>query len=516
MSKKVYVTIILMVIFIILISINSKCNAVTASFSVSPTSVSITKGATSSLTIKVSNCEGYFSISSSDTSVAMVSSSYEWVDSSTTVTITGKKAGTATITIDAYDVSDTDAEEFTGSKTIKVTVSEKTKSSDATLSNLGITPYDFSNFKSGTLSYNVTVPYETTSIKIYATANDSGATISGTGTKSLSTGTNTFNVKVTAEDGTTTKTYTLNITRSATSSVATLSNLGITPEKYDFTTFTSGTLSYDVSVPYEAETIEIYATATSSSATIAGTGTKTLSVGENTFSVKVTAQDGTTTKTYTLNITRKSESDEEDENTENTENTEVTSDGLINLEVVGYTLTPEFSTNVYEYQLSITDSIDSLEITTETSDSIYEVEVAGNENLQQGENVITILVYNTEDETTATYQIIVNLSEEADLSEINEVMETAQNNLKKQLWIIKGTIIIIVALIIIFLIERYRLGKKQNEEDIENIESLEEEQDQYDFKYDSLDENNADIETEEKDEATVGKRSNNKKGKRFK
>ena len=94
------------------------------------------------------------------------------------------------------------------------TSSSQEESSNANLINLGIRPYDFSGFRSGTTSYSVTVPADTESVEVYAEAQDSSATISGTGTVNLQEGENTINVVVTAEDGTT-KTYTIIITREA-------------------------------------------------------------------------------------------------------------------------------------------------------------------------------------------------------------------------------------------------------------------------------------------------------------
>ena len=86
------------------------------------------------------------------------------------------------------------------------------KSNNANLSNLGIRPHDFSGFKANISSYNVTVPEETESVEVYAKAQDSKASISGTGNLSLREGLNVVSITVTAEDGTT-KTYTLNIIR---------------------------------------------------------------------------------------------------------------------------------------------------------------------------------------------------------------------------------------------------------------------------------------------------------------
>ena len=48
----------------------------------------------------------------------------------------------------------------------------------------------------------------------------------------------------------------------------------------------------------------IAVTGASTGAVVTGTGTKEFKVGENTFKIKVTSQDGLTTVEYTLVVTR--------------------------------------------------------------------------------------------------------------------------------------------------------------------------------------------------------------------
>ena len=50
--------------------------------------------------------------------------------------------------------------------------------------------------------------------------------------------------------------------------------------------------------------VNVVAEKADSRATMTGTGTKTLAVGNNTAEVKVTAEDGTTKKTYKITIRR--------------------------------------------------------------------------------------------------------------------------------------------------------------------------------------------------------------------
>lgn len=72
-------------------------------------------------------------------------------------------------------------------------------------------------------SYSLIVPYETSSITITATQLDQKATVSGTGSKSLSVGKNQLEIKVKAENGAI-RTYTLNVVREAGSQTTLSSN----------------------------------------------------------------------------------------------------------------------------------------------------------------------------------------------------------------------------------------------------------------------------------------------------
>ncbi len=102
-------------------------------------------------------------------------------------------------------------ESSTSKKT--TTSKENRKSSNANLSDLGITPNDFKGFKPSTYNYSVTVPNDVESISVYAKVQDAKAQItSGTGNHKLDVGTNDIQVIVTAENGNT-QTYTINITR---------------------------------------------------------------------------------------------------------------------------------------------------------------------------------------------------------------------------------------------------------------------------------------------------------------
>ncbi|MCL1873766.1 MAG: cadherin-like beta sandwich domain-containing protein, partial [Clostridiales bacterium] len=88
------------------------------------------------------------------------------------------------------------------------------RSNNAYLSNISLSTGNLDpGFDAGTTLYRVSVPNDVSSINIWATPSDAGATVTGTDPKTLKAGLNTFSIVVTAEDNTTKKTYTLAITR---------------------------------------------------------------------------------------------------------------------------------------------------------------------------------------------------------------------------------------------------------------------------------------------------------------
>ena len=85
------------------------------------------------------------------------------------------------------------------------------KSANNSLSSLSIDNYDISpKFSKNTTKYSVSVPNDVKKVKINAKADDSKASVSGTGEKSLKEGTNKFEIVVKAENGNK-KTYVVNV-----------------------------------------------------------------------------------------------------------------------------------------------------------------------------------------------------------------------------------------------------------------------------------------------------------------
>lgn len=259
------------------------------------------------------------------------------------------------------------------------------------------------DFNKDTLEYTLdNVLYTKTSIEIGATAVDNDATISGLGAKGLTTGLNTFEVIVTAQNGTT-KTYKINVTRNKNNN-ANLSLLAVTGYAL-VPTFNSGIYDYEVTVESTKETLsptEVTAIPEDSNATIVKQEAITLSTtSDNLYTVTVTAEDGKTVKTYTIKVIRPKSSDA----------------SLKEVKLTGATLSPSFVSNKYEY--TITVPYGSTDFSIEGVANYNKTTVVGNGNYSLSDNQV-ILTTTAEDGTTLTYNftVIEALSKDATLSNL--------------------------------------------------------------------------------------------------
>ena len=152
-----------------------------------------------------------------------------------------------------------------------------------------------------------------------------------------------------------------------------------------------------------------------------------------------------------INITRG------ENNTTVQENPNGIVDGLEKLQISNVLLNPDFSTNIYEYSAKYIGKDTKLEIETEPTDPYFSVEITGNNDLKEGENLITILVSDPDGKNVATYQITVNKSL-IDEDEVAKEQEKAEK--QKRIIVIGGIVVLIIfAIIISFIIKR----KKDNE-----------------------------------------------------
>jgi len=285
------------------------------------------------------------------------------------------------------------------------------------LTNAGVLTPGFINT---TTSYTKSVANTVTSIVFTPTAADPTATIKVNGTavtsgtasapQPLAVGSNAEYIVVTAGDGVTTMTYTVAVTRAASATDATLANLAISNGALS-PAFAQGTTAYTANVANSVTSITLTPTTTEPGATVqvngttVGSGTVSgaiaLSVGSNVIITKVTAQNGTTTKTYTLTVTRAASSNA----------------NLAGLTLSAGTLKPVFAATVLSYTTSVGNGISSITVTPATADATATITVNGTAvtsgtassaiALVVGANTINTVVTAQDGVTTQKYAVTV-------------------------------------------------------------------------------------------------------------
>ncbi len=397
---------------------------------VAPISTDCAPGATCDIVYTVSNPTG----GSVDAELSVAGSPSAWsptiISPESPVTIGGGTSQNVTVrltipadatngtagsfTLTANDgTSDTSA---TAAVNVVAAASTNADLSDLVTSTGVMTP----TFSSDTTSYSLAVPNATTSLTVTATAADTGSTIKVNGTTvpsgsasdpiALSVGDNTINTVVTAEDGTTTKTYTITVTRAAISTNANLSGLALSAGTLS-PSFAAGTTSYTATVSNATANLTVTPTAADSGATIkvngatvtsgSASGSIALSVGDNTITTVVTAGDGETTKTYTVTVTRAASANAD----------------LSGLALSAGTLSPTFAAGTTSYTATVSNATTSLTITPTVADATATVTVngatvtsgsaSGSIALNVGDNSITTIVTAQDGSTTKTYTVIV-------------------------------------------------------------------------------------------------------------
>lgn len=439
-------------LFALLFTLIFNTSYAAGSFSISAGNKSLKVGGTTSLTITTSGCAGKFSVSSSDSSVVSVSSGAVFVDGSDSVTLTAKKAGTATITVSASDVSDSSEKSVTGSKTISITVSGSNSNNGDNGSNTDDKKTDKTDnekkseptFKSAsdtmyaTGDINVRKSYSSDSDKIGSLKAGDKITRTGVGDNGWS--------KVSYNGSTGyIKTSLLTSEEPKKSDDKALKSLSI--EGFEINPAFDPEIT-DYSVTFQdADKLDIKAEPSSDKATVDIAGNEGLKDGDNVIKITVTAEDGTT-RLYSITATKQS----------------ANAATLSILKVNGYTLNPAFSPDIKEYKLTILDSnVNKLDITAKTNLENAKVEVLGNTDLKDGENIIQIKVTSTDGSATETYKIVATKNSSGTV--------TGNTDSKSTNWILYAGIgiiaLLIIAIIVVIIMSR-RNAYYEDDEDYED------------------------------------------------
>ena len=355
------------------------------------------------------------------------------MDTNATITVNGDtvESGSTSLPIALAEGDNTitvvvTAEDGSTTSTYVITITRASLSTDATLSLLAVSDGTLEPaFDSATLGYAVSVSDDIGSVTVTPTTTDANATVtvdgtavasgSASGSIALDFGTNAIDVVVTAQDGVSTETYTVTVTRMAppASTDASLSDLVLSTAALD-QVFQSDSYTYTATVSYAVALTTVTPTTTDANAvvTVDGTavasgsesGSIALEVGENAIEVIVTAEDGVTTETYTVTVTREIPPASTDAS-------------LAGLTLSAAALDQIFQSNSYTYTATVAYAMTSTTVTPTTNDANATVTVngtavasgsaSGSIALAEGDNAIGVVVTAEDGATTQTYTVTV-------------------------------------------------------------------------------------------------------------
>lgn len=265
--------------------------------------------------------------------------------------------------------------------------------------------------------------------------------------------------------------------------------------------FNRSQTSYILSFPYDfdyktLEKISINAVKEDTKEKIEGTGVKEVKVGTNVYNLVVTAENGET-RTYAIKLIKPEISEDKNIRLATLKLTYMDESG----KSVELPLDKTFNAETFEYSLNVESVVKSIKIDTtlpEGSEGI-KVSVSGNEDLQDGENAITITLFNEHDDTENPKKTIytIKVNKAAAVTAETAIMQPAEKTPEKKVnfKLIIGIILGIILLLIIILIILLIVSKKQSKdnesddygfisEDDENGENDEDYEDGNEYDYD--------------------------------
>ena len=208
--------------------------------------------------------------------------------------------------------------------------------------------------------------------------------------------------------------------------------------------FNKNNLTYTVIIPEDVTSLEINAEPEAEGAIARVSGNTKLTKNENTISVRVTAQDGTS-KVYTITVLKEPEVNLK----------------LSSLQIEGIDLEPVFNSDTFYYTSSLIDTeLTSLNVNAVANEKDANVEVIGADNLVDGDNLINIIV--TNDKETTIYQVDfeVDMLGEKE-KEKDNVITRVRKIINYTLLGIAGFLLFIVFILVIILIRKI-LNKKKH------------------------------------------------------
>lgn len=148
---------------------------------------------------------------------------------------------------------------------------------------------------------------------------------------------------------------------------------GITPN------FDSNIYEYYLIVSNEVNNIDVLTISENPNAFVEVTGNDNLKEGLNTISIKITSEDKTQNKVYTIQVTK-------------TSNLDLANTNLEILAIESFLLNPPFNVSESNYKTEVSNEINSINVLAIPENENAVVDVVGKDNLKDGNNLLTVTV----------------------------------------------------------------------------------------------------------------------------
>ena len=201
------------------------------------------------------------------------------------------------------------------------------------------------------------------------------------------------------------KTITINEPAPTLDSDSKLKSLGVTGYSLD-PVFSATTKAYTVTVPEGTENVTITAQCNSSKATLDSStvGQKALTGDATSFTVKCTAENGTSTN-YTITVNREKHTEPAPEPTKSSDSS------LKSLGMSGYSYSPKFNPKTLTYSMTVANGIKGLYVQAVPNDPKATVDIEGDSKWDVGKNTVKITV-TAEDGSKTVYKVNVTRESE--------------------------------------------------------------------------------------------------------
>lgn len=200
---------------------------------------------------------------------------------------------------------------------------------------------------------------------------------------------------------------------SANLDILRLSHEGISPQ------FDTNVTEYYITVDTSVDIIDVEAIPENPNAKVDILGSGKMTLGKNIITIKVTSEDGTQSKIYTIYVTK-------------TDDIEKANANLETLAIRQGTLIPEFSDVDYtDYRVEINNNVETIDILAIPQNQNAKVTIQKDDVMQIGDNEILINVTGEDGITNKKYRITVHRRSEEEQKEFEEEQQNQKQKVEK-------------------------------------------------------------------------------------